>query len=268
MRKYLVFLLIFQVSISRAQIKTPEEMASFLVEIGDSVHQANLSPLEKYNRYSPFDRSYLAVSVPFSAEDNNLASMYRVDFFHKIGFYLTLPYAYNTAIESNTTIEEIQYSEGIADLQGQEYLPSNSIGTDDGFSALDVGINYAPWSKNPLLKNVYVSFGVVVFSEFEITYVSNNGLLGIEGDFIVIEDGGYALRPELVVKYVLPFINAGVSYRHSTVYPGVYYSLGVNVPLKKVQSLYSIRKKESERYRKKLNQLDNDAKDFNTSNFK
>ena len=268
MKKYLFLLLILQVSISRAQIKTPEEMASFLVEIGDSVHQANLSPLEKYNRYSPFDRSYLAVSVPFSAEDNSLASMLRVDFFHKIGFYFTLPYYYNTAIESNTTIEEIQNTEGIADLQGQGYLPSNSLGADNGFSALDIGINYAPWSKNPLLKNVYVSLGVIASSEFEITYFSNNGLLGIEGDYIVTEDGGYALRPELGVKYVLPFINAGVSYRHNTVYPGVYYSFGVNVPLKKVKSLYSIRKIESDRYRRKLNQLDYDAKDFNTSNFK
>ncbi|MDB0057570.1 hypothetical protein N9F09_01580, partial [Schleiferiaceae bacterium] len=194
--------------------------------------------------------------------------MYKIDFFHKIGFYLTLPYAYNTEIESNTTFEEIQYTERIADLQGQSYTPSNTMLADVGFSALDVGINYAPWSKNPLLKNVYVSLGVIASSEFEITYVSNNGLLGIEGDYIVIEDGGYAQRPELGVKYVLPFINAGVSYRHNTVYPGVYYSFGVNVPLKKVKSLYSIRKKESERYRKKLNQLDNDAKDFNTSNFK
>ena len=147
-------------------------------------------------------------------------------------------------------------------------MPSNSLGADNGFSALDVGINYAPWSKNPLLKNAYVSFGVIASSEFDIIYVSNNGLLGIEGDYIVIEDGGYALRPELGLQYVLPFINAGVSYRHNAVNPGVYYSLGVNVPLKKVKSLYSIRKKESERYRKKLNQLDNDAKDFNTSNFK
>ena len=268
MRKYLFLMLILQVSISRAQIKTPEEMASFLVEIGDSVHQANLSPLEKYNRYSPFDRSYLAVSVPFSAEDNSLTSMFKIDFFHKIGFYFTLPYASNTAIESNTTFEEIRYTEGIADLQGQGYLPSNSFGADSGFSALDVGINYAPWSKNPLLKNVYVSFGVIASSEFDITYVSNNYLLGIEGDYVVVEDGGYALRPEIGLMYVLPFINAGVSYRHNAVYSGVYYSLGVNVPLKKVKSLYSIRKKESERYRKKLNQLDNDAKDFNTTNFK
>ena len=268
MKKYLVLLLILQVSISRAQIKTPEEMASFLVEIGDSVHQANLSPLEKYNRFSPFDRSYLAVSVPFSAEDNSLASMYRIDFFHKIGFYFTLPYAYNTAIESNTTLEEIQYTEGIADLQGQSYTPSNTMLADVGFSALDVGINYAPWSLNPLLKNVYVSCGVIATSKLDITYVSNNGLLDIEGDFIIVEDGGYTLRPEFGAKYVLPFINAGVSFRHNAVNPGIYYSLGVNVPLRKVKSLYSIRKIELERYRKKLNQLDNDAKDFNTSNFK
>ena len=76
------------------------------------------------------------------------------------------------------------------------------------------------------------------------------------------------MRPEFGVKYVLPFINTGVSYRYNAVNPGVYYSLGVNVPLNKVRSLHSIRKKESERYRKKLNQLDNDTKDFNTSNFK
>ena len=268
MRKYLVLLLILQVSITRAQIKTPEEMASFLIEIGDSVHQANLSPLEKYNRYSPFDRSYLAISVPISAVDNSVATMFRVDFFHKLGFYFSVPYSFNTGIESNTTFEEIQYTEGIADLQGQGYLPSNSLGTDNGFSSLDVGINYAPWSANPLLKNVYVSFGAIASSKFHITYVSNNGLLGLEGDFIVIEDGGYALRPEFGVKYVLPFINTGVSYRHNAVNPGVYYSFGVNVPLNKVRSLQSIRKKESERYRKKLNQLDNDTKDFNTSNFK
>ncbi len=268
MRKYLSLLLVLQVSISRAQIKTPEEMASFLIEIGDSVHQANLSPFEKYNRYSPTDRSYLALSVPFSAEDNSLTSMFRVDLFYKLGFYFSLPYAFNNAIVSNTTFEEIQFIEGIADLQGEQYLPSNALAMDYGFSALDVGINYAPWSSNLLLKNLYVSLGVIASSKFDINYISNNGLLGIEGDFVVINDAGYSLRPEFGVKYVLPFLNAGVSYRHDSAYSGVYYTVGTNIPLNKVKSLYSIRQKESERYRKKLNQLDNDAKDFNTSNFK
>ena len=268
MRNFLLLLLVLECSISDAQIKTPEEMAIYLIEIGDSVHQANLSALEKYNRYSPFDRSYLALSVPFNAVDNSPTSMFKVDFFHKIGFYFTLPYENNTTIESNTTFEEIQYTEGIADLQGQEYSPSNSLGADNAFTALDVGINYAPWSTNPILKNLYVSFGVIASSKLDITYVSNNGLLGIEGDFIVVEDAGYSLRPEFGAKYVLPFINTGISYRSNAVNSGVYYSLGVNIPLKKVKSLYSIRQKKTERYRKKLNQLDNDAKDFNTSNFK
>lgn len=268
MRKYLLLLLVLQLSVSRAQIKTPEEMASFLVEIGDSVHQANLSPLEKYNRYSPFDRSYLAVSVPFSTEDNSFASMFGVDFFHKIGFYFTLPYAYNTEIESNTTFEEIQYNEGIADLQGQQYVPSYTVGLEQGFSAFDIGLNYAFWSRNPLLKNLYFSLGVIASTEYEIIYVSNNELLGIEGNYVVIEDAGYGLRPELGVTYVLPFINAGISYRHNSVYSGLYYTVGANIPLKKVKSLHSIRKIESDRYRRKLNQLDYDAKDFNTSNFK
>ena len=39
-----------------------KELAELLVGIGDSVKQATLNPVEKYNKYKPFERSYLAYS--------------------------------------------------------------------------------------------------------------------------------------------------------------------------------------------------------------
>ena len=66
-----------------------------------------------------------------------------------------------------------------------------------------------------LLKN-FIFFGAIASSK-DITYVSNNGLLGLEGDFIKILKTKGCQCTVLGAKYVLPFINTGVSYRHNAV---------------------------------------------------
>ena len=99
--------------------------------------------------------------------DNSVAQC-SSDFFHKLGFYFSVPYSFNTGIESKTTLEEIQYTEGIADLQGQGCL--QTLWGPIMVSSFRRRITCALVSKSSA-KNVYVSFGAIASSKFHITYV-------------------------------------------------------------------------------------------------
>lgn len=260
----LAILLVGSLSIN-AQVKTPEEMASVLMGIGDSVHKSTLTPIEKYNRFKPIERSYLGFSIPIQVMDNKIQGLYRVEVIHKVGFYLSIPYAVDDGQESNTTLQEISYSENIATLQGTDF--SSSIPLDSTFShrALDVGLMVAPWSNHSVLKNIYISAGIVHNRSFQKVYKSNNGLIDVSGDLIYENNHAYSVSPDVGIKYVMPFAQVGMGYRFDNVYPGLYYSAGLNIPLKlylKVDNATKEKKRRENRI-KKVEKNANNYQNFN-----
>jgi len=266
MKQFTVLAVLLLCSLSiNAQVKTPEEMASVLMGIGDSVHKSTLTPIEKYNRFKPLDRSYLGFSIPLQVVDNEIQGLYRVEVFHKVGFYLSIPYAIDDGQKSNTTLQEISYSEDIATLQSVNF--SSSIPLDSNFShkALDVGLMVAPWSDHSLLKNIYISAGIVYNRSFQKVYKSNNGLVAVEGDLIYENNHSYSVSPDFGIKYVLPYAQVGMGYRFDNVYPGLYYSVGLNIPLK-LHLTVDNAKKEKKRREMRTKKVDKNAKDYQNSN--
>ena len=267
MNRLVLFLIVFSFSIGlNAQVKTPEEMASTLISIGDSVHKATLTPIEKYNRYKPFDRSYLGISVPFGANDNGVGGFYRVELYHKVGFYFSIPYGIDDGMIANTTLEEIKFAEEIALLQSENFTASTSIDSSFSHSAIDLGVVFAPWTNHTIFKNIYISLGVVNNRSFQKVSATNNGLLELSENLIYTNNQSYRVSPDLGIKYVMPYAQVGLGYRLDDMYPGFYYNAGLNIPINLFLTKDSM-SEEKKRQAKRFKNVDSNAKAYQGSNF-
>ena len=70
MKNFLAILLC--ILVSKSSYGQDNELAELLVGIGDSVKQATLNPIEKYNKFKPFERSYLAYYPISISSDSQL----------------------------------------------------------------------------------------------------------------------------------------------------------------------------------------------------
>lgn len=267
MRRLILIILLSMTTISYSQVKTPEVMARILMDIGDSVNQVTLNPIEKYNRFSSTERSYLGFTADFNNIQSPNTSNYRIELFHKVGFYVSLPYGINRNLNSNTTLEEISYAEQIAELQGIFFPKTQLIESSDVLNCFDYGLNFAPWSKHPIFKNLYLSAGISSIRSRVHTRYSNNNLLAIQGDFHTLSKSVRDFGGDFSIRYVLPYLQGGIGYETAKHFNGLYYLVGINIPLK-VKLDYTSRFATRRRFEKKLNQTEQNAKDFNRSNFK
>ena len=153
MRKFFAVLFILTHAALVAQDKA---LADLLVGIGDTVKQATLTPIEKYNRYKPFERSYVGYSHPIMVGETPLNTGGRISLFHSIGFYSSLPFRTNGSIESNTTFEEISNSESIAQLQAASFQNSIFLDSTIRSSGIDYGLIIAPMRSSIRKESIFI----------------------------------------------------------------------------------------------------------------
>ncbi len=247
--------LILMCSYSHAQDK---DLAELLMGIGDSVKQLTLTPIEKYNRFKPSERSYLSYSHPIYLSSNQPKSSGRISLFHKFGFYSNLPYKTNRELEANMTFEEISSAENTAILQGQSFPRSELQDSAIKTSSIDYGFIFAPFLKDRLAKNLFFSIGVTSTRILDYSTYSNNSLVHTTGDLIVYEKSRVEHHAELGLSYVLPYFQLGFGYKFGGFNEGLYTSAGVNLPIGII--LKSRNKKNGQK--NKLQQLQKDAENF------
>jgi hypothetical protein len=227
--KRLVIILILFSSNAKCQ---DYDLANILVGIADSVKQLTLSPLEKYNKHKPFERSYISYSQPINTEfsKNNIGG--RIELFHTIGFYVGIPTSTNSDVEPNTTLEQIVFGEYTAQLQGLNYQKSELLNTITKSTTFDLGLIFAPIPSSPLAKNIFVSIGLTSSRITDLHRYTNNSLLGINNDFIVYDNTQVYVGADFGLKYVLPYIQVGLGYKVSNVSDGLHLSAGLNIPIR------------------------------------
>lgn len=260
MRKFFAVLFILTHAALVAQDKA---LADLLVRIGDTVKQATLTPIEKYNRYKPFERSYVGYSHPIMVGETPLNTGGRISLFHSIGFYSSLPFRTNGSIESNTTFEEISNSESIAQLQGASFQNSTFLDSTIRSSGIDYGLIIAPMRSHPLGKNLFLSFGISSTRVSNYHSYSNNSLLDMNDEFIILKSSNIKHGLDVGMNYVLPFLQVGAGYKITGFNPGVYVNAGVNIPVKVILS----RLKKQDDFNRRAKQLDHEAKVFDSINF-
>lgn len=269
-----IWILFFFVALSsKAQ---DDNLANLLIHIGDSVKQATLSPFETYNKTKPFERSYLGYSHPvFMGADRALVGSGRIELFHLVGVYFSLPVELGSALEVNTTVEEIQYTQSIASLQGLTFEESTLLDTNNNYYLTEAGLLIAMNRENPFSKNIFFSVGIISTRNQSFNRYSNNGLLTISEDFVVKSSQTNSYSTDVGFRYVLPYFQAGIGYRTFSIQSGFYFNAGLNIPIKVI-----LDKNSNHQYHwykwssgKKLvdpnqwKKLDEDAKNFNRRNF-
>ena len=207
-------------------------LAELLVGIGDSVKQLTLTPIEKYNKIKPFERSYISYSHGISLGDNENIPKGRIEFLHSIGFYLGIPTYLNNDVAANTTWEEIYSVESTAELQGLNFQNSRLIDSIIKSNTFDFGLVFAPISTHPLGKNIYLTIGVSSSRLSVFHAYTNNSLLDVNQDFSLLHRSQNLVGADFGLKYVLPYIQAGIGYKTGGLFPGVYANAGLNIPLK------------------------------------
>lgn len=240
-----------------------KELAELLVGIGDSVKQATLNPVEKYNKYKPFERSYLAYSHPMAISQEPVMTGGRITLFHSIGFYSSLPFASQADLSSNVSLEEIHNSESIALLQGQSFQSATFLDSAIKTFGMDYGIIFAPIKNHPFTKNVFVSIGISSTRVSTYHSYTNNGLLSLTEEFRTLYSSEIQTGLDLGVSYVLPYLQASAGYKLNGYSPGVYVNAGVNIPLRII--LQRVKKRDD--FNRRLKELDNEAEIFDRSNF-
>ena len=260
MRKLLAILFILSHAIIVAQDK---ELAELLVSIGVSVKQATLTPVEKYNRNKPFEKGYMAYSHPIKFSETPVNLSGRISLFHSIGFYSSVPFYVNGSIESNTTFEEISTSESIAQLQGTSY--QHSVFQDSTLRSfgMDYGLIIALIRSHPLGKNLFLSLGVSSTRVSNYHSFTNNSLLDVNDDFIILKSSNIKHGLDVGLNYVLPFLQVGAGYKITGFNPGAYMNAGVNIP---VNIILKRRNKQDDLLRR-TKQLDHEAEVFDSTNF-
>lgn len=258
-RLLFIFLLICQ-TFSFGQ---DNELAKLLIQIGDSVNQATLTPIEVYNKHKPFERSYLAYSQPLQMGQNRSLVNGRIELFHTIGLYVSIPWPTLNDIEANTTVEEIHSAESTASLQGLSF--ANAAFLDSSLSKLgmDYGFIFAPISTHPLGKNIFLSLGLTTTRKTTFHTYTNNLLLNITGDLTVQKETKLKRGLDLGIKYVLPYLQGGAGYNLGGYRNGFYASAGLNIPLNIVLK----RLKNKNDLKLRIKKLDDDAEEFDTINF-
>ena len=269
--KRIWILFIFISASLRAQ---DENLAKLLIQIGDSVKQATLSPFETYNRKKPYERSYIGYSHPIlMGIDQTPLGPGRIELFHLIGIYLSLPVQTGTLLEANTTIEEIQYTQSIASLQGLTFQESTLLETINNDRLSEVGLLIAVSGENPFSKNLFVSAGLISVRNQSFKKYSNNGLLDVPEDFIVKYSQSNSYGIDVGFRYVLPYFQAGVGYRTPQIQSGFYFNAGLNIPVKIVlnknnkHQWYNWPRGKDAVDPNQWKKLDEDAKNFNRRNF-
>ena len=261
MKNFLAILLC--ILVSKSSFGQDNELAELLVGIGDSVKQATLNPIEKYNKFKPFERSYTAYSHPISISSDSPLIDGRVSLFHSIGFYLSIPLSTQENLVSNVSYEEIQSSEAIATLQGQGFQSSTFLDSSMKMVCWDYGVILAPIKNNPIGKNVFISIGITSSRVSTFHKYSNNGLLDLTDDFITLDRYEIRRGVDVGVSYVLPYIQASAGYKLKGIQSGPYINAGLNIPigvtLEKIKSIND--------FNKRLEQLDHEAEIFYRSNF-
>ena len=239
-----------------------DNLANLLIEIGDSVKQATLSPFEVYNKKKPYERSYLGFSQSIYTDDNEqFLGPNRFELFHIIGIYANMPRQIGSGLEVNTSIEEINNSESIALLQGATYAKSELLDSVDQYFVNDFGILLAAGKENPFTKNLFISLGIVNSRKQVFKSYSNNGLLDISDEFVVRENQIVSYGMDLGLRYVLPYFQLGFGYRSALSRSGFYGSVGLNIPVKVILS-----HKEKAIFRD-WKKIDRDAKNYKNRNF-
>ena len=258
-RLLFIFLLICQ-TFSFGQ---DNELAKLLIQIGDSVNQATLTPIEVYNKYKPIERSYLAYSQPLHIGQNTSVVNGRIELFHIIGLYASIPRSSLKDTESNTTVEEIHSAESTASLQGLAFAHAAFLDSSIATLDMDYGFIFAPISTHPLGKNIFLSLGVTTTRKSVFHTYSNNSLLNITGDLTVHKETKLSRGLDLGIKYVLPYVQVGAGYNSGGYRDGFYASAGLNIPLNVVLK----RIKNNNDLKRRIKELDDDAEKFNTNNF-
>ena len=260
MRKLLAMLFILSHAAITAQDK---ELAELLVGIGDSVKQATLTPVEKYNRYKPFERSYIGYSHPIMFNETPVNTSGRISLFHSIGFYSSVPFQVNGSMESNTTFEEISTSESIAQLQGTSFQGSVFQDSTVRSFGMDYGLIVAPMKSHPIGKNVFVSLGISSTRVSSYYSYSNNSLLDVSDEFIVLNRSIMKHGMDVGLSYVLPFLQVGAGYKITGFNPGSYINAGINIPVNVVLKKLKIH----DDFSRRAKQLDYEAEVFDSTNF-
>jgi len=228
MNRLLIIFLFFS-TLASAQDKV---LAELLVGIGDSVKQLTLTPIEKYNKIKPFERSYMSYSQGISLGDNEDIPTGRIEFLHSLGFYLGIPNYINNELAANTTWEEIYSVESTAELQGLNFQNSRLIDSTTKSNTFDFGMTFAPISTHPLGKNIYLTIGASTSRVSAFYAYTNNSLLDVNEDFSVLHRSRNVVGADFGLKYVLPYVQAGIGYKMWGLFPGVYANAGLNIPLK------------------------------------
>jgi len=176
------------------------------------------------------------------------------------------PYGIDDGMIANTTLEEIKFAEEIALLQSENFTASTSIDSSFSHNAIDLGVVFAPWTNHTILKNIYISLGVVNNRSFQKVSATNNGLLELSENLIYTNNQSYRVSPDLGIKYVMPYAQVGLGYRLDDMYPGFYYNAGLNIPI----NLFLIKdsmSEEKKRQAKRIKKVDSNAKAYQGSNF-
>lgn len=261
MRYYRTIIVCFLMTITT--FGQDKELAELLVGIGDSVKQATLNPVEKYNKYKPFERSYLSYSHPIAISQEPVMTGGRITLFHSIGFYSSIPFSFQSDLSSNVSLEEIHNSESIALLQGESFQSATFLDSSIKTFGMDYGITFAPIKNHPFTKNIFVSLGVSSTRVSTYHSYTNNGLLSINEEFRTLYSSEIQTGLDLGLSYVLPYIQASAGYKLNGYTPGVYVNAGINIPL----SIVLQRVKKTDDFNRRLKELDNEAEIFDRSNF-